>query len=328
MVGNGPPGLMLEGPPVAGESGCRFEAHAARGLRWLSGNLDRFSPIDKTGGAPEITPFAELAILFERLHSSKYAPFAERLGLSGHLPRWGRFIARQLNDRAYAELPRRMPAGSYNLLLPYLMLRATGYRRAFHEESLRRMTERGDGRFIELVPYRIVDREYFLWRAGVAAEEPDWARLYAETLLARIPNALHVDKEGTYAITHTLFYLTDWGRRPPPFDPEELDRVSHIVDCLAVHYWRMRHWDLLGELLLARAGLGPGESRLLSEACAAFLGAWRPEGYVLGEGVEVPGLRESPQTAHAQIIFGECYHTTLVAILFCIAVLDRRSAAP
>ena len=303
---------------------CTFELHADRGLRWLNRNLDRFSPIDRFGGAPSITPFAELAVLVERAQSLCAGACAAELNLPRLVRKWRAFLIRHCNDRAYAELPRRMPSGAFPLLLPYLLLRATGYRNAFHEETIHRMTDGDYDAFTELTPYRVMDREYFLWRAGLRGE-PDWPQTYAGTLLARVPNAVHIDKEAAYAITHTLFYLSDWGRCAPRLRAAEIDRVTNIVDCLIVHFWRVRHWDLLGELLLARACLPGWEPRLAAEASAAFLGAWRSEGYMLPEGNDIPALAGARDFEHETIIFQECYHTTLVGILYCLAKLERRA---
>src|SRR5205085_217609 len=221
--------------------------------------------------SPRIQPFTELAILYERLHSVASHPLAVRLRLPYHLRHWRRFLFDHCEDRAYAELARRMPSYAYAMLLPYLVLRSTGYRSSFHEESLRLSWARGFLFAMEVVHHRVLDREYFLWKAGLLPGEPDWSKLYANTALAVAPDALHVDKEETYAITHTLFYLSDWGRRPPPFEDAEAARVTKILDCLMVHYWRLRHWDLLGELLANRASMRARRSPIPALASTAFL---------------------------------------------------------
>jgi hypothetical protein len=301
----------------------RLERRANAGIEWLSRNLHQFSPFEKSDPTPRIQPFAELAILYERLRSVPSGALAKRLELPRHLRRWRRFLLDHCEDRAYAELARRIPSNTYALLLPYLNLRATGHRLPFHEETLRRAQARGLLFSAEMVPHRVLDREYFLWKSGLANCEPDWLKFYATTGLAMAPDALHVDKEAAYSITHTLFYLSDLGRRPPPFDAAEAERVTRILDCLMVHYWRLRHWDLLGELLANRVSMPAPESRLAMGASAAFLNAWRSDGCIPGEGHEIEGLDKSPPSERQSVIFRGCYHTTLVGVIYCVSALEN-----
>lgn len=221
-----------------------------------------------------------------------------------------------------------MPSHAFALLLPYLNLRTTGYRSPFHEETLRRAWAGGLLFAAEVVPHRVLDREYFLWKSGLLRCEPDWLKLYATTALAAAPDALHVDKEAAYAITHTLYYLSDLGRRPLPFDKAEAERVTRILDCLMVHYWRLRHWDLLGELLANRVLMSGRESRLATGASAALLNAWRPDGCIPGEGLEIKGLDKSLPSERESIIFRGCYHTTLVGVIYCVSALENWSLHP
>jgi hypothetical protein len=153
-------------------------------------------------------------------------------------------------------------------------------------------------------------------------------KLYTNTALAVAPDALYVDREAAYAITHTLFYLSDWGRRPPPFDEAEAERVTRILECLIVHYWRLRHWDLLGELLANRVSMPVRSSRLATSASAAFLNAWRPDGCIPGEGREIKGIDKSPPSERESLIFHACYHSTLVGVLYCVSALESTSLRP
>jgi hypothetical protein len=177
----------------------------------------------------------------------------------------------------------------------------------------------------EVLPHRLLDREFFLWKSGLLRDEPNWRGLYANTALGLARDPLHLDGDAAYAITHTLFYLSDWGRKEPPLDAAELDRVARILDCLIVHYWRLGHWDLLGELLANRVSMRKPGSRFLAGASAAFLRAWRPEGCVPGEGLDLVGLAKARRSEREEILFRQCYHPTLVGVIYCIAALERRN---
>jgi len=301
----------------------RAEHRAKASLDWLSANLDRFSPIGVEQPGPKLKALSELAILYDRLRAVTAPRLRERLLLSDVLRRWRQFLVKQCEHRSYAELGRRLPAYAVPLLLPYMVLRPTGYTSPFHEETVRTTISKGFLFFEELLPYRQLDRSYFLWKAGLLPAEPDWPDLYAKTTLATAPDVLHLDRDAAYAITHTLFYLTDWGRRAPTFAAPEIERVTSILDCLAIHYWRLQHWDLLGELLANRMAVQPRKSHLIAAATSAFLKAWRPEGCIPGEGVLIPGLDSASAAERDEIIFRECYHATLVGVLVCAGVLEN-----
>jgi hypothetical protein len=218
---------------------------------------------------------------------------------------------------ALAQMPRKRPAVALAYLLPYLMLRATGYRCADYEDTLTRLRRSGHLRPHELVPYRILEREHALWRSGVLGREPAWKRLAAATVLLRTRSLLSLDDEGAYAITHTLFYLTDFGHRAAPLSPTEMRRAVDFVEGLLLHYWRVGNWDLVGERLINANCCGACGSDIYAGAARAYEGAWRPDG-------AMPARRTSEvQDAIAgDEDFGACYHPTLVAVLYCATAMS------
>ena len=60
---------------------------------------------------------------------------------------------------------------------------------------------------------------------------------------------VRLDDEAAYAITHTLFYLTDFGGRGAALSHRQRERAVDLVEVLLLHYWRTGRWDLVGELL-------------------------------------------------------------------------------
>ncbi len=309
-------------------SRLRLARQGAASVRWLTERLDRFTPW-RDGRLTDagIQAFAEMAIAYACLHRWQIRLHDPLPSLTADLPRWRAFLVAECERRAYAEMARKRPSQAYALLLPYLMLRAGGYRAPYHEETLARFGRWGYPAAAEVIPYRLLDRHYFLWASGALRREPRWVALYRDTTLAHDVRLAYLDREGAYSVTHTLFYLTDFGERPLPLPPAEAARVTGIVECLLLHYWRVAEWDLVGELLISLHCLDVPASPLACGAARAFAGAQLPNGAVPAETPDAatePGERGEDDACH----FRSCYHTTLVNVLYCATALHRAIGEP
>jgi hypothetical protein len=293
-------------------------------LEWLTNNLNRFSPWqDNLLSDAGIKAFAEFTTLYAYLEESRTGSLAESLPLSENLLTWRSFILRHCENPAYAEMARKRPPQALHLLLPYLALRATGYRSPFHEETLKRLKRWGFPRASEVVPYRLLERQHLLWKSKYLHREPNWYRLYRNTILGRRCSLVYLDQEAAYSITHTLFYLTDFGNRPLLLKAVEVKYITEVVECLLVHYWRLGHWDLVGELLINLNCLGTHESPFYAGASRAFQNAWRNDGAVPAERDSVKKLQSRTELEKDDLIFRACYHTTLVGVIYGSTALNR-----
>ena len=254
-----------------------LQGGARRSLDWLSRNLETFSP--GPGGLPDewrVKAFGELALVYAYLQEWRHPALGE------HLPVWRTFIIEHLEDPAFAQLARKRPAIAFAYLIPYLMLRATGYRSAYYEETLRLLRRGNLLRAAEVVPYRALEREHALWKSGWTRDEPRWRHLARATVLLQCDNPAAWDDEAAYSVTHTLFYLTDFGNRDAHLSASERDRAVDTVECLLLHYWRIGHWDLVGELLVNLNCLRNCGSPIYEAAARAYHAAWRDDGTVPG----------------------------------------------
>jgi hypothetical protein len=291
----------------------QLQGRARRSLHWLSRNLEAFSP--RPGGLPEdwrLKAFGELALVYAYLQ--EWRPPA----LREHLPVWRTFIIEHLEDPAFAQLARKRPAIAFAYLIPYLMLRATGYRSDYHEETLRLLRRGNLLRAAEVVPYRALEREHALWKSGWTRDEPRWRHLARATVLLQCNNPAAWDDEAAYSVTHTLFYLTDFGNRDAHLSQSERDRAVDTVECLLLHYWRIGHWDLVGELLVNLNCLRNGGSPIYEAAARAYHAAWRDDGTVPAT---QKAIRAAPVRKEADP-FRLRYHPTLVAVLYCATAIN------
>jgi len=261
---------------------------------------------------------AELALACILLESWSQSVCPAPCALCGEfgraLPRWRRFLIEQCEDQRYAEYARKVPARGLDALLPYLALRSGGYRYDFHEESLRRLESSGLLDLREREAYRFLEAQWILWRAGWSVAEPDWKGLFMRTSLARRRRLSYIDTISVYAATHSVFYITDFGDRALGELADLRGEVTEFLTCSLVHYWRLHHWDLVGECLLALACLNTERRSLAVAAEGALARRWW-EGRLPATSRDEEACRQSETTLGAEERFRSCYHSSLIGIL-------------
>ncbi|GAA3137967.1 hypothetical protein GCM10010466_31130 [Planomonospora alba] len=181
-------------------------------------------------------------------------------------------------------------------------------------------------------PYKpVVNRielRYFIDRGGFTAPAslPDARTLHGQSIAALGPDLLQLTESETYALTHVLFYMTDFGRhRRLPGGTAEAARLRETVQVLLGVHLSRGSLDLLAELLLCATALddGHGTGPTARQGWNALARAQRPDGAVpspVHRPEVMSGLSGEKAAAY---LFGTCYHTTTVAVL--AAAVRRRS---
>lgn len=177
-------------------------------------------------------------------------------------------------------------------------------------------------------PYKPVlnrlELRYFADRGGFPAPAslPAPGALLGESIAGLDPDVLQLSESETYALTHVIFYATDFGRHSLSLPGDEATARSWtslretVRVLLGVHLAR-GSLDLLAELLLCTAALddGSGAGHLPHAGWNALARAARPDG-ALPSPVHRPevlaGLNDAKAAAY---VFGTCYHTTTAAVL-------------
>lgn len=133
----------------------------------------------------------------------------------------------------------------------------------------------------------------------------DWAALAATTWLGGLPEPWAIDWGTAYAVTHTVFHLTDWGRLPAGL-PRHCTDYLHTWLPVWIEVWgEVGQWDLVGELLIAGACLDePYDDLAHWERFAAVQHA---DGLVPRDTEPVEGTPEQ--------VFGDHEHTAVVAVI-------------
>lgn len=288
--------------------------------KWLDDNLELFDPWrDAEFSTEGLQCFAELTIVFVRLRNS--LPVWNLLSNNQAPERWRDHIVTRLTTSSIAELPRKRPLHSFPYILPYLVMRAYGFRDSYWEQTLALLGTLGLPQAQEVVPFRELDVAYFTGKSGYYPA-CDLLSLYRRTFLARMHSSVYVDDDSAYSITHSIFYLSDFGMMPLPLGTGEITRVQDIVESLMVHYWRHGHWDLLGELLISSLIIGHTRRSLWSRVFAAFTALQHPDGALPGRLRVQDELASARLTGDYQRLFTGYYHTTVVGLLLSAQAIE------
>lgn len=295
------------------------------GWRWLDAHLELFTPwCNGEFSLERLQALTELAIVVARLRD---AP-GHGAGLDLHEPvlaRWEEHVRTELAAPKFAQLARKRPGHGFPFVLGYLALRRTGWRDQYFEETLTLHDRWGVPHATEVTPFRELDADYFLAASDWRDPAPDREALVRRTFLGRMRTPLYVDDDAAYAITHTVLYLSDFGRRPPDMPGDMRRTAISAVGSLLVHYWRLRHWDLVAELLVSAAVLGEAENVPATLALAALRAAVRQDGALPGSAAQAAELERRGEGR--QDTFAACYHTTVVALLLDVVLAEARWTA-
>jgi hypothetical protein len=291
--------------------GALVQGCLERGLDWIKGHLDLFVPEDPFD--PEkLKQLAELSILYNCLWDWHAACRRPDLGPIK------KCLVEFLGDPLIAEWVRKLPSYYSPYVIAYLSLRATGVTLPAFEETVRVLRRAGYPRSLETTPYRELEFLHLAWKGGLARRPPTCGAIYRRTSLARAANPIYLSGQEVYSVTHTIFYVSDMAGAAGALPRSERERAVAVVEPLLVHYWRKPDWDLTSELLLNLVALSRFDTPLFAAALSAVAAAWRADGSLPG-----PAFAALSPDATRRQIFEGCYHTTLVGLILCGAVLSR-----
>lgn len=287
---------------------------AVRAFDWLDAATEHFAL--PTGASPDqldidkhIKPLSELALA---------GSIAVREGATGSrearlAPALVEFGWRQLHagDVLY-ELQRANPAVTHPMETYAPFVRA-GYHHRRLEELLVHLTSLRVAGVIELLPTRALAVHNAARILGLPVRA-DPAELTVRTWLGGTPEPWATDFSSLYAMTHTVFHLTDWGARPDGL-AEHLQVYLHAwLPAWLEVYLEAGQWDLISELLIVDLCLTEPAYHPRAWDCIAR--AQQPDGLLPAGPGQVP-----QDTAKA---FRNHYHPTLAAAIAGTLAVSRR----
>jgi hypothetical protein len=281
-------------------------------LSWFSQNLEQFNPFKGGDEADDFfcKPLLELSLAC-MLYIKRAGPHRDE-----RIARFVSFIHDIWRRPDYGERLIR----NQEMLLVYGMtwiaLRRCGVTDTSGDDLVQRVLDQRYALSVEQLPFRTLDFCYMLECGGYRHDLPSYATIYRQTLLAKSPPVLYLTDTDAYAVTHVIFYLSGFGMRSlDDVLNGQMQDVRWIVEALLAIYLRLRHWDLVAELLICCECLQWRPPLLYECAWRALTGAQRPEGVVPGPYFSEQKMRELEETERQGYYVKQNYHTTIVSAL-------------
>ncbi|MBD7919821.1 hypothetical protein H9657_16235 [Cellulomonas sp. Sa3CUA2] len=282
----------------------------ARAVAWLARHADHLDP---ALADPSTELFARKALVEVALLVGLRARL-DPTPLDADHARLLDVVAEVAARPSYRELAARDRRALLLYAGTYAALRLCGREDLAFRHVLERAVRGRYATVFERVPYRHLDLLHTLELAGLPSDVAGLGTALPLTVLTGDPNVLELSTADTYAITHAVFYASDFGCRDVPWPAgSDAERAPELLRaCLALARAR-QDADLVGELLMCLTCLGAGPSPADDDA-RAWLRAWQePDGRVEGPQGVVPDRLTQADPAWSR--WATAYHTTIVAAL-------------
>ena len=306
-----------QGAGLRAAARASLDTLSAGALGWLEGNLAFFMPFGRDSAASPLKrakAALELALLCH---------CAGRLPAGGDRLSGATELVRTLWQRPdFLELVTAHPVHGRQYGLVYAALAPDGIDDSLPRAVLARLA--ADGRLSASgpVPYLHIETRFYADKAGVPHDIAPYEELVEHSFLMKRHAALPVANGEAYNITHTCFYISDYGYRDPGLAGEPRARTQDLIRRLLGHCVREERWDLTGELIISLFGLGADPAGT-PPAVAGLRSLVRAQG---ADGA-IPGRSQAQRaapSATAEEFFWNSYHTTLVTALMSLVVAAGR----
>jgi len=162
-------------------------------------------------------------------------------------------------------------------------------------------------------PYRQLDVDYSLRKIKISSNFPSFKDLYNNTILAKAPNLFYLSNDLAYSITHTLFYITDMGRKK--LSKEQQNTYQILLKKLITFYILEGNMDLLSECIICLCfiynfRLPSEQEELIQAAFQTIQKNQMRNGIIIAPGESKQTLKNNSD----EELFYKSYHTVLVTM--------------
>lgn len=208
-------------------------------------------------------------------------------------------------------------------IVAYAVLKSLGYSEKSVYDSLQTVLDRGFIGRAEISAWHKLDLKYYLNLIGLRHEFASDETLLGESTLTRLPALTHATTNDLYALTHIIFYFSDFGAKDiRSFLGQHFGSVREYSGLALSMCVAMQDWDLTAELLLSRICLGVQDDPLDREAARALCQYRQPAGFIPGRAWMHATLVSEELPEHAEQKFFDVYHPTLLTL--CLICCDAQ----
>jgi hypothetical protein len=289
---------------------------AMRALHWLEINILNFNPVKRVEIPDEKdqTALIELAILSHQLNQRK--GFTNK----AFLKKCFDLIEEVYHQPLFHEYLFRGDKHAFGgHLFVWTALQDRVGNKIINSHHFQRLINDNNVTSVEKIPFRVLELRYFTELAGFKHNLPSEEDIFGQTYLGRILegpfNVVSIMEPDVYSITHTIFYLTDYGLKPSKqLSGTKKETALQIIDVLIGMTIPTLNWDLVGELILSSRCLQRHDSFWVKVAWDALMANQASNGAIAGPGCLLAEQQQaSPRDTFRD--FRQCYHQTLVATM-------------
>lgn len=306
---------MSQVDDLAAPAPSALPALSAGALGWMGRNLAFFDPLSSGSPLPperRAKAALELAIV---CHAWAKLKPATQPGLREEA---SALLRKIWADPAFLELIDAH-GGQYAgaQLLTYAALAPDGVCDDLRSAALARARDDGYLSPATDSAYLRLETRYYADKANAEHGIEEYWELAARSVLARLP-APPVPLGVAYTMTHTAFYLSDYGSRAMDLPDGARARAERLVSSMIFSCAGQELWDLTGELVITAACLGAvlGVTPAMRAGLDCLARAQQESGAIPGRSA---ARRAKPCLTDGQF-FRVSYHTTLVAVLIALIV--------
>jgi len=193
--------------------------------------------------------------------------------------------------------------------------------------ELNSLITEGYGLIMERLPFRCLDLRYNADHAmNNIGDIPSLVQLYPYTVVAQRPPISYLYWNDLYAITHTIFYVTDMGHCPieqtiASFDAEYLRWLVQTV--MGMMLWK-GDLDIVAECLMCARFLNCTWNYIIESAWESIAKRQRGSGVIPGPTFNEKDANSLDGKELSEYEFVHGYHTTLVTILAALPWLQEK----
>lgn len=270
-------------------------------FRWILRHLDFFD-INRSGkisNDKKLKAFVELAFMLNMFY-----PYNSN---QKEIKKISQFVHQRITDHDFGgEIMHDLDGMAGLAVLEEFELK---YGQSLYHFELQQIIGHHMDSIVEKPPFRKMDIKYSLEKANIVSTLPDYSELLKNTVLGKDASFAYISSMEAYSITHTLFYLTDMGRREPPMRFNKTEWTRKLFTLIQFHVLK-RDMDILSELIICvnflHCNMTEQQTSYLIHCLKLISSLQKHDGRV------PPVVYKASHDPEQEFI--NCYHTTLVTL--------------
>jgi hypothetical protein len=201
----------------------------------------------------------------------------------------------------------------------HVFLMAAGFPNPEFESLVSEALDGGFAGTVERVPYRLMDQR---WTQNLIGGAQPFDDLLPFSILSGCAHAFYMTPADAYAVTHSIMYLTDFGRSDLPAAAKQSSVKTMVEAGLA---WNIvsEDFDMLAEFLINAECLDLQYSGYAKFAWEVVDRVWLYFGFLPGPTFDIAKYRSLVKDNAAAYAFQQMYHTIFVSGMLCAVALYR-----